>query len=100
MATAEVEMDGELPAAAQMPDAGRVEERGKLGEPAAAAPRRDRRELVPQILRERHACTPASPRNVVPSPTGCARISLRSATPTSGSHWWPSRSRATTSAQP
>ena len=51
----EVEVDGELAVAAQVPRAGGVEERRELREAAAAAARRDRRELVAQVVRERHA---------------------------------------------
>jgi hypothetical protein len=45
-------MDGDLAAAFQMDAACRMEEPGELGEPIALASRRDRRELVPEILRE------------------------------------------------
>ena len=50
----EVEMQGDLAATAKVRTPGRMEERGHLGEPAAAALRRDRRQLVAEILRERH----------------------------------------------
>jgi hypothetical protein len=52
MAAREVEMDGELAAPAQVPDPGCMEEGGQLGQAAAASLWGDRRELVPQVLRE------------------------------------------------
>ena len=48
----DVEMDGDLPAPAQVDAAGRVEETRELCEPVALAPRRDRRELAAEVLRE------------------------------------------------
>jgi hypothetical protein len=47
-----VEMDGNLTAAPEVDAARRVEEPGELGQPIAFAPRRDRGELVAEILRE------------------------------------------------
>jgi hypothetical protein len=60
VAACEVEVDGELPVSAQMPDAGRVEERGELGEAAATPPRRDCGELVAEIVADRQRRTPSS----------------------------------------
>ena len=55
----EVEVDGDVAAAAQVRAAGDVEEPGQLGEPVAVASRRDRGELVAEILREQaHSSTP------------------------------------------
>src|SRR5262249_28616419 len=54
MAAAEVEVHRELAPAAQVPDPGGMEERRDLGGAAAAPARRDRRELVAHVLRERH----------------------------------------------
>jgi hypothetical protein len=48
----DVQMNRHLPSASEVHAAGRVEETGKLREPVALAPRRDRRELVAEILRE------------------------------------------------
>ena len=48
----EVKVDGELTVPAQMPGTGGVEEGRQLRQAAAAPPRRDRGELVPQVLRE------------------------------------------------
>lgn len=48
----DVEVDGDLPAPAQVDAAGRVEETGELCEPVALASRRDRRELAAEVLRE------------------------------------------------
>jgi len=45
-------MHGDLAAALQMDASCGMEEPGELGEPIALAPRRDRRELAPEILRE------------------------------------------------
>ena len=47
-----VEMDRDLAASPQVDAAGRVEEAGELGQSIAFAPRRDRGELVAEILRE------------------------------------------------
>jgi hypothetical protein len=47
-------VEGDLAAAAEMEAAGDVEERRELGEPVAVASRRDRRQLVPHILRTGH----------------------------------------------
>jgi hypothetical protein len=52
MPAREVEMDGELAVSAQVPDPCCVEEGGELSQTAAASPRSDRCELVPQVLRE------------------------------------------------
>src|SRR3954451_1167249 len=66
MPAAEIEGDCELAAPAKVPGPCRVTEGGELGKAAAAPPWCDRRELVAQVLRERHArarvgvaCTPA-----------------------------------------
>jgi hypothetical protein len=45
-------MDGDLPAPAQMHAAGRMQETGKLGEAIAFVLRRDRCQLVAEVLRE------------------------------------------------
>jgi hypothetical protein len=45
-------MHGHFAAALQMHAAGGMEEPGELGKAVALASRRDRRELVPKILRE------------------------------------------------
>jgi hypothetical protein len=50
---AEIEMDGDAPAP-EVPGTGGVEERRDLGEPATAAERRDLRQLVPEVVGERH----------------------------------------------
>ena len=52
---AEVEVERDLATPAQVKAAGGVEERRQLGEPVAVAVRRDRGELVAEVLRERHA---------------------------------------------
>jgi hypothetical protein len=49
---ADVQMQGNLAAAPQMHASRGMKEPGELGETIALAPRRDRRELVPEILRE------------------------------------------------
>ena len=49
---ADVEMDGDLTATPQVHAPRRMEEPRELGETIALAARRDRRELVPEILRE------------------------------------------------
>ena len=46
-----VQVDRDLPAAAEVHAAGRVEQARELSEPVAIAARRDRGELVPEILR-------------------------------------------------
>ena len=51
----DVEMERELAVTAQVQAAGRMEERRDLGERVAAASGRDCRELVPDVLGERHA---------------------------------------------
>ena len=56
----QIEVHRELAVAAQVPRAGGVEQRRELGEAAAAPDRRDRRELVAQVVRERHARAPAA----------------------------------------
>ena len=73
-------MERDLAAAAQVDAAGGVEERRELGEPAAAARRRDRGELVAQVVRERHALEPEQPplvldaeRAVAADPAGARR---------------------------
>ena len=48
----DVEMDRDRAASPQMDAAGRVEEPGQLGQTIAFAPRRDRGELVAEVLRE------------------------------------------------
>ena len=57
----EVEVDGQLAVPAQMPRTGGVEERRELGEPAAAPPRRDRRQLVAQVARRTTARSRRAP---------------------------------------
>jgi hypothetical protein len=49
---ADIEVHGDLAAALEMDAPGRMEEPRELGEPVALAARRDRRELVPEVLRE------------------------------------------------
>ena len=49
---AQVEVEGDLAAAAEVEPSRRVEEPGELGEPVAVARRRDARELAPQVFRE------------------------------------------------
>ena len=51
---AEIEMDRDPSAAKQVDAARRMEKRRELREPVATASRRDRGELVPQVLREWH----------------------------------------------
>ena len=57
-------MDVDAAAAAQVRAAGDVEEAGELGEPVALAAGRDRRELVAQVVRERHEPSSASRRRL------------------------------------
>ena len=63
--TVVVQMDGDLASSLQVHAPRRVAEAGKLGKPIARTSRPDRRELVPEVLRQRHlrvragaACTP------------------------------------------
>ena len=50
----EIEVERDLPVAAQVQAAGGVRERGKLGERVAAPGRRDARELLADVLRAPH----------------------------------------------
>jgi hypothetical protein len=55
----DVEVNRDLAAAEEVNGARGVEERGELGEAAALAAGRDRRELVADLIRERHAELPS-----------------------------------------
>ena len=54
----DVEMHGDPPASLQMDAARGVEQAGELCQPVAVAPRGDRRQLVPKVVRERHPRAP------------------------------------------
>src|ERR671935_1351770 len=57
----EVEMQRDLTAASQMHAAGDVEQAGQLGEAVTVGLRRDRRELVPELIGQGHLLGPAVP---------------------------------------